>query len=55
MYQPYPPSGQSAGPERPPAPGPVRTAVKLMYAGAALSAVPLIVGLPTAATSSTTT
>jgi hypothetical protein len=28
-------SGQPAGPERPPAPGPVRTAVKLMYAGAA--------------------
>jgi hypothetical protein len=31
MYQPYPSSGQSAGP---PAPGPVLTAVKLLYAGA---------------------
>ena len=31
MYQPYPSGGQ---PERLPAPAPVRTAVKLMYAGA---------------------
>ena len=45
MYQPYPSSGQPAVPERPPAPAPVRTAVKLMYAGAAVSAVPLIVAL----------
>jgi NO-binding membrane sensor protein with MHYT domain len=45
MYQPYPSSGQPAGPERPPAPVPVRTAVKLMYAGAAVSTVPLIVAL----------
>ena len=45
MYQPYPSSGQPAGPERPPAPAPVRTAVKLMYAGAAVSTVPLIVAL----------
>jgi hypothetical protein len=42
MYQPYPSSGQSAGP---PAPGPVLTAVKLMYAGAGISTVPLIVAL----------
>jgi hypothetical protein len=45
MYEPYPFSGQSAGPLRPPAPAPVRTAVKLMYAGAAVSAVGLIIGL----------
>jgi hypothetical protein len=45
MYQPYPSSGQSAGPQRPAAPAPVRTAVKFMYAGAAVSAVGLIIGL----------
>jgi len=45
MYQPYPYSSQSAEPERPPAPTPVRTAVKLMYAGAALATVPLIIAL----------
>jgi hypothetical protein len=45
MYQPYPSSGQSAGPLRPPAPAPVLTAVKLMYAGAPVSAVELIIGL----------
>ena len=39
MYQPYPSSGQPAGPLRPPAPAPVLTAVKLMYAGAAVSTV----------------
>ena len=44
MYQPYPSSGQPAGPLRPP-PAPVRTAVKLMYAGAAVSTVPLIIAL----------
>jgi hypothetical protein len=43
MYQPYSSSGQ---PERPPAPAPARTAVKLMYAGAAVSLVPLLVALP---------
>ena len=45
MYQPYPSSGQPPGPLRPPAPAPVLTAVKLMYAGAAVSAVELIIGL----------
>ena len=45
MYQLYPSSGQSAGPLRPPAPALVLTAVKLMYAGAAVSAVELIIGL----------
>ena len=45
MYQPYPSSGQPAGPARPPAPVPVLTAVKLMYAGAAVSAAGLIIGL----------
>jgi len=43
MYQPYPSNGQSAEPLRPPAP--VLTAVKLMYAGAAVSALELIIGL----------
>ncbi len=47
MYQPYPPSGQPAEPLRRPAPVPVRTAVKLMYAGAAVSTVPLIIALAT--------
>ncbi|HEY6310146.1 MAG TPA: hypothetical protein VIY52_04985 [Streptosporangiaceae bacterium] len=45
MYQPYPSSGQPAGPLRSPAPAPVRTAVKLVYAGAAVSTVPLIIAL----------
>ena len=45
MYQPHPSAGQPAGPERPPAPAPVRTAIRLMYAGAAISAVPLIAAL----------
>jgi hypothetical protein len=45
MYQPYPSSGQPAEPERPCAPAPVLTAVKLMYAGAAVSAVNLISAL----------
>jgi hypothetical protein len=45
MYQPYPSSGQPAEPLQAPAPGPVRTAVKLMYAGAAISIVPLIIAL----------
>jgi hypothetical protein len=45
MYQPYPSSGQPAGPLRSPVPAPVRTAVKLMYAGAAVSTVPLIIAL----------
>ena len=45
MYQPYPASGQPAGPLRPAAPAPVLTAVKLMYAGAAVSTAGLIIGL----------
>jgi hypothetical protein len=36
MYQPYPSTGQPAGPLRSPAPAPVRTAIKLMCAGAAV-------------------
>jgi hypothetical protein len=47
MSQPYSSSGQPAGPLRPAAPAPVRTAVKLMYAGAAVSIVPLIIALAT--------
>ena len=45
MYQPYPSSGQPVEPLRPAAPAPVLTAVKVMYAGAAVSAVELIIGL----------
>ncbi len=45
MYQPYPSSGPPAEPSRPPAPAPVLTAVKLMYAGAAVSTVEQIIGL----------
>jgi hypothetical protein len=45
MYQPHPSSGQFAGPLRPSAPAPVRTAVKLMYTGAAVTAAWLITGL----------
>ena len=44
MYQPYPQGGEMPpDPARPAPPSPVRTAVLLMYAGAALSAVSLIV------------
>ena len=45
MHQPYPSSGQPAEPLRPLAPAPVLTAVKLMYAGAAVGAVELVIVL----------
>jgi len=46
MYQPYPQGGEMPpDPTRPAPPRPVRTAVLLMYAGAALSAVSLIVSV----------
>jgi hypothetical protein len=46
MYQPCPSSSQPTEPlQRPPAPAPVLTAVKLMYAGAAVSTVTLIIAL----------
>ncbi|MGD0606828.1 MAG: hypothetical protein ABSA53_24975 [Streptosporangiaceae bacterium] len=45
MYQPYPSGGQPAGPLRPLSPAPMLTAVKLMYAGAAVSAAGLVIGL----------
>ena len=44
-YQPYPSSGNPVEPERPPAPPSVVNAVKLMYVGAAISAVSLIISL----------
>lgn len=47
MYQPSPSSGQAPAPQRPPMPNSVQTAVRLMYAGAALSVIELIVGLTT--------
>jgi hypothetical protein len=47
-YQPYPSSGFDQVPQqRPPAPPSIRTAVKLMYAGAVLAGVSFIVGLAT--------
>ena len=45
MHQPYLPSGQPTAPLRPSAPAPVLTAVRLMYAGAAVSTAGLIIGL----------
>jgi hypothetical protein len=45
MSQSYPSSGQPAEPLRPPAPAPVRTAVKLMYAAAAIVTVTLIISV----------
>ena len=50
MYQPYPTSGQQPpeeSPQRPPIPTSVQTAVKFMYAGAALSLIELVVGFAT--------
>ncbi len=49
-YQSYPTSGQTPEPQqRPTAPNSVQTAVKLMYAGAALSLIELVVSLVTIA------
>ena len=45
MYQPYPSSGKSVEPERPAAPPSVLKAVKLMYIGAAVSTVSLVISL----------
>ena len=45
MYQPYQSSGKPVEPERPSAPPTIQNAVKLMYAGAAVSTVSLIVSL----------
>jgi hypothetical protein len=45
MVQPYPSSGKPIEPERPPAPQSVLNAVKLMYAGAAISTASLIASL----------
>ena len=48
MYQPYPTGGQGpVAPPDAPAPQPVQNAVKFMYAGAALSAIEIIIGLTT--------
>jgi hypothetical protein len=47
MYQPYPSPGQMPEPVRPEPPDSVLTAVKLMYAGAVVSALSLIIGLAT--------
>jgi hypothetical protein len=45
MYQPHRPPSHPAGPPRSVAPAPVLTAVKLMYTGAAISTVALILWL----------
>jgi hypothetical protein len=45
MVQRYPSSGKSVEPEQLPAPPPVVNAVKLMYVGAAISTVSLIISL----------
>jgi len=45
MYQPYPSTDRPVEPDKPPAPQSVLNAVKLMYAGAAVSAVSLIISL----------
>lgn len=47
MYQPYPSAGQAPEPARPEPPPSVVMAVRLMYAGAVVSAVSLVVGLAT--------
>src|SRR3982074_2379333 len=47
MYQPYPSSGQTPESQRPPMPTSVQTAVRLMYVGAGLSFIELLVGLVT--------
>jgi uncharacterized membrane protein YkvI len=45
MVQRYPSTGKPLEEERPPAPQPVQNAVKLMYVGAAVSTVSLIISL----------
>ena len=45
MYQPYPSAGKPVEPERPAPPPSVLNAVKLMYAGAAVSTVSLVISL----------
>jgi hypothetical protein len=47
MYQPYPSSGPAPEPVRQGPPPPVKTAVKLMYAGAVINALSLILVLVT--------
>jgi multisubunit Na+/H+ antiporter MnhB subunit len=47
MYEPYPVSGQVPGPQRIPPPRSVQNAVKLMYAGAAVEVIALVVALIT--------
>jgi len=47
MYQPYPSAGQGPEPVRPGPPASVVMAVRLMYAGAVVSGLSLIIGLAT--------
>lgn len=46
-YKPYPSTGKPVQAERPPAPQSVLNAVKLMYAGAVISAISLVLSLTT--------
>ena len=39
MFQPYPPSGQQAAPDRPPAPAPVLTAVHSVFGATVLGVI----------------
>jgi len=52
MYEPDRTLGQLPGPQRTPPPRPVQNAVKLMYAGAAIELIALVVALITQNTSS---
>ena len=54
MYQPYPTGGAEPEPVQPTPPPPVQNAVRLMYVGAAISAVSLIVTLATISSLRTT-
>jgi hypothetical protein len=47
MYQPYPGATEMPAVQRPPAPAPVRSAVVIMYAGAAVSLIRVIADLAT--------
>jgi hypothetical protein len=49
MYQPYPGAAEMPAAQRPPAPSPVRRSVVVMYAGAAVSLIRVIVDLATKA------
>ena len=47
MYQPYPTEAKLPEPQRPPAPPSVRSAVKVMYVGAATSLLGIVINIVT--------